>query len=389
MKLSLDRIFELLDTKATGPGARGARRAHQLSIALGVTAMVVCTDPGVHATTGRALDLIFWIVAAMFAVEYAVRLMIVPWANSADKGHRWRARRHWAASFNGLIDAAGMLPLLAIASGMDSGPARLFGALWLIKLAPYAEALELVARVFKAARGPLTSLLLGFLMVLIAAATLAYVFESGAQPKTFGSIPLALWWAITTLTTTGYGDAVPITLAGRILGGAVMLAGIGVLAMWAGILATTFSDEMRRRDFLRTWELVSRVSFFEDLGADLIAEVARLLKPRKLPAGAIVMRAGQPGDCMFFVVTGEVSVQLPAGPLTLGDGAFIGEMALITGAPRSATVVAQTDCELLALDLADFRDLAARHADLTSAIVGEARRRSGAPPKTEPEPMPG
>jgi voltage-gated potassium channel len=118
------------------------------------------------------------------------------------------------------------------------------------------------------------------------------------------------------------------------------------------------------------------VPFFEGLGAGLIAEVARLLKPRKFYEGTSIMRAGEPGDCMYFIVSGQVTVQL-AQPLTIADGSFIGEMALISGAPRTATVTAATDCELLELDLADFRDLAARHPELTTAIVAEAEKRSG------------
>ncbi|MFZ8292018.1 potassium channel family protein, partial [Staphylococcus aureus] len=77
-----------------------------------------------------------------------------------------------------------------------------------------------------------------FGIVLIAAATLAHIAERADQPEVFGSIPKALWWAIVTLTTTGYGDVVPQTAFGRIIAGFVMISGIGVLALLAGILAT-------------------------------------------------------------------------------------------------------------------------------------------------------
>lgn len=376
MTFSFDRLFSLLDAQATGPGAQAARLAHQLAIALGVMIMVMSTEPDWRASLGRAMDLIFWAIAGFFALEYLVRLAIAPHAHRAHPGDPWRARWGWATSFLGLVDLAGSLPVLAVATGVSPDKAMLFAALWLAKLAPYAAAFELIGRVLKSARGPLTSLLLGFLTVLIVAATLAHIFEGEAQPQTFGTIRHSLWWAITTLTTTGYGDAYPITTAGRMLGGLVMLSGIAVLAMWAGILATTFEDEMRRRNFLKTWDLVSRVPFFQGLGATLIGDVAKLLKPRKFYAGTAVMRSGEPGDCMYFIVSGQVTVQI-AQPLTIGDGSFIGEMALISGAPRTATVVAASDCELLELDLADFRDLAARHPELTAAIVAEAERRKG------------
>ena len=375
MKLSVNRLFDLLDAQATGPGASIARLLHQLAIGLGVLIMVMGTEPLWRAAYGRAMDIGFWTIAIFFTFEYVVRLALAPWAHRVHRGDPWRARWDWATSFLGIVDFAASWPVLAVAAGMAPDKAMLFGALWLAKLAPYAEAFELIGRVLKAARGPLTSLLLGFLTVLILSATLAHIFEGETQPATFGTIRHSLWWAIVTLTTTGYGDATPQTTAGRMLGGFVMLSGIAVLAMWAGILATTFEDETRRRNFLKTWDLVSRVPFFEGLGASLIAEVARLLKPRKFYEGTAIMRSGEPGDCMYFIVSGQGGIQLAAKIVALGDGDFIGEMALISGAPRSATVTAQSDCELLELDLADFRDLAARHPELTAAIVTEAERR--------------
>jgi len=111
-----------------------------------------------------------------------------------------------------------------------------------------------------------------------------------------------------TLTTTGYGDVIPQTAAGRVLAGTVMLSGIFVFALWAGILATGFAEETRRRDFLRTWDLVAKVPFFHDIGSSTIADAAGLLRPRDYPAGAIIMRRGEHGDCMYFVASGEVQI---------------------------------------------------------------------------------
>src|SRR4051794_28193617 len=153
------------------------------------------------------------------------------------------------------------------------------------------------------------------------------------------------------MSTTGYGDIVPQTLAGRVLSGAVMIGGIMIFALWTGIIVNGYAEELRRREFLRTWELVAKVPFFHNIGATLIAEVARLLRPRDYPAGAVVVRRGEPGDCMYFVVEGEVEVRLQSGPLSLGPGEFFGEVSLLTGDPRNATIVAARSCTLLALDI--------------------------------------
>jgi voltage-gated potassium channel len=212
-------------------------------------------------------------------------------------------------------------------------------------------------------------------MVLVVAATLMYVIEGEGQPQAFGSIPRALWWAVTTLTTVGYGDEVPATALGRMVAGAVMLCGIGICALWTAILVTGFSFEMRRSEFLRTWDLVARVPYFQGLGAGNIAEVAQLLRPLDVSAGNIVVRRGQPGDCMYFIVSGTVAIDLRPMPLELGPGDFFGEMALLTGEPRTATATALSFCELLHLDLADFRHLEARHPEVAKLIDAEAKRR--------------
>src|SRR5207245_9143305 len=110
----------------------------------------------------------------------------------------------------------------------------------------------------------------------LTASRVAYLLEGDANPDAFASIPAALWWGIVTMTTTGYGDVVPQTAGGRVLAGVVMIGGILVFALWAGIIANGYAHELRRREFLRTWELVAKVPFFHNLGAALLRCVAAL-----------------------------------------------------------------------------------------------------------------
>ena len=262
-------------------------------------------------------------------------------------------------SAGGVFDLIGALPgVLDIV--FSPKYASLYGFIWVFKPVRYAPGLASLQRVISRARHALLSVLLGFGIVLLAAASLAYLLERDAQPELFGSIPLALWWAIVTLTTTGYGDVTPITPLGRILAGFVMVSGILVFALWAGILATGYAEELRRREFLRTWDLVAKVPFFNNVGASVIADVARLLRARDYPARAAIMRRGEPGDCMYFIASGEVEVRLRPGVVRLGPGEFFGEIALLTGEPRNATVVAVQPCTLLTLDIVDFRQLLGR-----------------------------
>ena len=234
-------------------------------------------------------------------------------------------------------------------------------------------------------REPILGVLLLFGMVLTGGAVLGYLAERHAQPAVFTSVGASLWWAITTLTTTGYGDMVPVTPLGRMVGGAVMIGGLGTISLLAGILATGFAAELKRTEFLRSWDMISKVSFFENAGAATIADVASLLRPRDFPARSVVTRRGQPGDCMYFIVDGEVEILIEPKPVRLGPGAFFGEIAILTGAPRNATVITTKVTQLLSLDIADFRALAASRPELTDLIRKEADLRLGKVTEQESE----
>jgi voltage-gated potassium channel len=337
--------------------------------------MLALTVPDLRGAYGAWLSGAFFVIAAFFVGEYALRLYVAPEVPGGEHRGALGTRFAWALSIGGLFDLLGVMP--ALIAVVDHHEASLFSFVWVFKLVRYSPGLTILQRVVTHARHALLSVLLGVFIVLLVAGSLAYLLERHAQPEFFGSIPSALWWAIVTLTTTGYGDAVPHTVAGRMLAGVVMVSGILVFALWAGILASGYADEMRRREFLRTWDLVAKVPFFHNLGATLIAEVARLLRARDYPAGAVIMRRGESGDCMFFVVEGEVEVLLEPKSLRFGAEYFFGELALLTGAPRNATVVASRPCVLLALDIVDFFELLSRQPELARAIHEEAGRRLG------------
>jgi voltage-gated potassium channel len=247
--------------------------------------------------------------------------------------------------------------------------------LWVFKLATHAPGVGLIARVFHNERSALAAAGALFVIVLFSAATVACWLEGERQPEHFGSIPSSLWWVVVTLTTTGYGDVVPLTTPGRLLGGLLMLGGIFVLALLAGILASGFAAEVRRREFVRIWELVARVPFFSEVGAVAIADIVERLRSRSYPAGATVVRKGAAGDSMFFIVSGEVEVKLGTQSRTLTDGDFFGEMALLDRKPRSADVISATPLTVLVLNVVDFYQLAGQQPKLISAIEAEATRR--------------
>jgi len=375
-------LYRVLDPESHDPAARIFRVVHHVLAAFGIAIVLAETMEPVQADYGAELAAGFYVVGGFFIAEYLLRLIAAPSKPGHEHLPALRARALWAVSPGGIFDLVCALPGVLFMT--ERYWASFFGFIWASKYVRYSPGLASLGRVVRNERQSLFSVLLGFGIVLLTAASIAYLLEREANPAVFGSIPAALWWAIVTLTTTGYGDVVPSTVAGRILGGSVMTGGILVFALWSGILANGYAQELRRREFLRTWELVAKVPFFHNIGASLIAEVARLLRPRDYPAGAAVMRRGQPGDCMYFIADGEVEIQLPGQNVYLISGQFFGEVALLTGAPRNATVVATQPSTLLSLDIVDFHELLARQPELARIIHEEAQHRHG---ETAPRPL--
>ena len=365
--MSKPLFFPALAQFAVATAGRNMTKAAYLAVAGGVVMLVLLTvDPAYEAAHGW-VDAVLWACLAFFAFEWAVRLR-----------YAVRKQRGWAYAFSGrgLVDAVGALAVpTALVLGANPKSAWLLGIFWMLKVVPGIPGLRQLRRVLVQESGPLLSVLVIFLMVLFVASVAVYFLEREVQPATFGSVPAALWWAIATLTTVGYGDAVPITPLGRLVAAVVMICGLGVFGLWTGILATGFAAETRRDNFLKTWESVSKVPFFAALGPSAIADVTHMLRTMDLPARTMIIRKGQTGDCMYFLAAGEVEVDLPGKKVTLGDGAFFGEMALLGNNLRSANITTTRVSRLLVLDLVDFRMLMARHPDLAETIDAEARRR--------------
>jgi len=339
-----------------------------VAVTAGVIMMLVLTVAPAYETAHHWVDAVLWACLAFFVFEWVVRL------RSA-----FLAQRGWsyALSGRGLVDAvaAAAIPL-ALVLGADPKSAWLLGVLWMLKVVPGVPGLRQLRRVLVVESGPLLSVLVIFLMVLFLASVAVHFLERDVQPATFGSVPAALWWAVVTLTTVGYGDVVPITPLGRLVAALVMICGLGVFGLWTGILATGFAAETRRDNFLKTWDSVSKVPFFAALGPAAIADVTHMLRIMDLPPRTMIIRKGQVGDCMYFIAAGEVEVDLPGKKVLLGEGAFFGEMALLGNNLRSANITTTRVSRLLVLDLVDFHMLMARHPDLAATIDAEAKRRA-------------
>jgi len=358
-----------------------------LSIACSVCAAVWDTMPGLSPTALGWMGLVSIVTFVIFTIEYVGRLISATGRDPAAAEAPLLSAWHYFRSPLGIVDAMVVLPQLGHAVGL-LGPewARLGAVLAVVKIARYARAIPLVTTVFRNEGRPLLAALTVMLVLLVLAASVMYTLEHDAQPRLFSSIPASLWWAIVTIATVGYGDMAPITVGGRIFAGVTMLIGIAMFAVPAGILATGFASEIRRRDFVVTWNTVAKVPLFAGLDAAGIASIARLLKPQIAPAHYVIVRRAEPATAMFFIMAGEVEVDVQPHPVRLRAGQFFGEIALLRDTQRTATVTALTEVQLLALEASDFRNLIEQYPDLGERIAKVAEGRLyGSPPPPAPQ----
>jgi voltage-gated potassium channel len=352
----------------TATAGRNMTKAAYAAVAIGIVMVAILTIDSAYEAAQSWVDGVLWGCLGFFTFEWAVRIYRT---SSAGRG------LNYLLSLHGVVDTASVVAVpLALLLGASTRTAWLLAVIWVVKVVPGIPGLRQLRRVLVLESGPLFSVLVLFLMVLLLGSVAEYFLERDVQPATFGSVPAALWWAVVTLTTTGYGDVVPVTPLGRVVAAMVMISGLGVFGLWTGILATGFAAETRRDNFLKTWETVSKVPFFASLGPSAIADVTQMLRTIDLPSRAMIIRKGQQGDCMYFIASGEVEVDLPGKKVQLGEGAFFGEMALLGNNTRNANITTTRVSKLLVLDLVDFRLLMARHPDLGETIDAEAKRRA-------------
>ena len=312
-----------------------------------------------------------WIV---LTVEFFLRIWAEPERTTPRGG--LVSRIAYLRSPLGIVDLLAVLPAwINLVHAVDLHWFELAAALSLFKLSRYVPALSLVWNVVVRQSRSIFAALVVLSILLVVAATVIYFFEYEAQPDSFESIPQSLWWAITTMATVGYGDMAPITPIGRLIGGIAMVFGIAMFAVPAGILASGFAEELRKRDFVVNWQSVARVPLFARLDATAIASVAQLLKPRSVSANQAIVRRGDVADSMYFIMEGEVEVELTPTPVRLKQGEFFGEIALIQNIRRTATIFSITNCRLLVLEAVDFHRLVDQVPELKEHIEQTSEER--------------
>lgn len=218
-------------------------------IFLNVLAVVFGSVQSLSARYDRWFDLFEVFSVAVFTIEYAARV----WSCTVDKryAHPVWGRIRFMFTPMALIDLIAVVPSYLTFLKLDLRfvrALRLVRLLRVAKIGRYTEASSLLLKVIRAKKEELTLTMSLLFILAVICASLMYYAEGNVQPDKFPNIPAAMWWAIVTITTIGYGDVFPITTVGKIIGVFTALLGILMIALPTGVFGAAFVEELNRRE---------------------------------------------------------------------------------------------------------------------------------------------
>jgi voltage-gated potassium channel len=210
----------------------------------------------VHGQKFHDFDVISVVI---FSVEYWLRL----WTIVEDERYAdpFLGRLRYVVTPLALVDLLAVLPFyLGFIVSFDLRELRVLRLLRVFKLSRYSSAMGIMTAVLRQEARSMGTVMFVFLVILVFISSLMYLVEHPVQPDVFSDMPTSLWWGVETMTTLGYGDMIPQTWLGKILGGLTALLGVGMIALPAGIMASGFTEQMRlrREDFEQDVEKLAK-----------------------------------------------------------------------------------------------------------------------------------
>jgi voltage-gated potassium channel len=248
------RVYGLLHPIHSGSHtARIIELALMLLIFVNIVAIILESVPRLNASYWQAFLYIEIISVLIFTVEYLLRI----WSSTENPKYAdpVSGRLRYMLSTPLLIDLFAILPFYLAFLPIDLRfirIIRLFRLFRLLKIARYLKALNLIRDVLHEKKEQIYVSVMFIAFLLIIVSTIMFYVENKAQPDVFTSIPASMWWGIETLTTVGYGDMLPVTPLGRLLGGMISVLGIGLFALPAGILSSGLTEHMQKNDKHKT-----------------------------------------------------------------------------------------------------------------------------------------
>ena len=347
-------------------------------IVVNLVAVALESMPAYGTRYELAFDIVEYFSLVVFTVEYGLRI----WGAVEHGPHQHlsatQARLKYVFNPAGLVDLAAVLPFwLALVLPADFRFVLVFRMVRFFKIARYSPAMRSLLDVLYRERRALFGCLVITMGIALVAAALMHLAEGKIQPDKLGTIPDALWWAIVTVGTIGYGDVVPVTAVGKVIATATIFTGLILMALPIGIIATAFSEQIHRRDFIVTWGMIAKVPLFAELDAGEIADISQLLRAQLAETGEIIIREGDHAHSMYFIAAGEVEVALGKKKVRLGVGQFFGEVAVLRRARRAGTVTALTRTNLLVLAAQDLHALMKRDQRIAEGVKDVVEKRTG------------
>jgi len=271
-----------------------------------------------------------------------------------------------------LIDLLAFAPsYLGFLFALDLRVLRIFRLFRLVKLARYSPALPALLGVLYEQRSSLFASMILTLSVMCVSGELMHLAEGAVQPKTFGSMPDAMYWAITTLTTVGYGDEVPITPLGKLIAGFTMVTGLLLFALPIGIIANGFVGDLHRRQFAITWSMLKRQPLFDGFDVDSISEMLDAMSAKLVREHTQITLPGQLASMFYLIVSGQALLEQDGAELDLGPGDIIGAEAMQATNTYKNTVTARSEMRLIVLPGEELRRLARKYPLLGQRVTQE------------------
>ena len=375
------RVYQVLEQGPVGDRLSSTvDRFLVLLIVVNLLAVALESMPQYQTRYAGLFALIEYFSLVVFTVEYGLRL----WCAVEHGPHQHlaarRARMKYAFGTAGIIDLIAVLPFwFTMFLPGDLRFVLVFRMVRFFKIARYSPAMRSLLDVLYTERRALFGCLVIAIGSSVVAASLMHLAEGKVQPDKLGTIPDALWWAIVTIGTIGYGDVVPVTALGKLIATGTIFAGLVMMALPVGIIANAFAEQIHRRDFIVTWSMISRVPLFAELDAAEISDIMGLLRAQVVEPGEVIVRKGDAAHSMYFIAAGEVEIVLKGKkePIRLGVGQFFGEIAVLRRSRRSATVIALARTNLLVLDAHDLHALMQRDLRIAMRIKDVVDKRVG------------
>lgn len=299
---------------------------------------------------------------ATYTLEYVARL----WSSVEDPRigalGAVGGRARFALRPMMIVDFLAFAPsYLGIFFGIDLRVLRIFRLFRLLKLARYSQALQALLGVLLAERSALFASVILLLSMMCLEGELMHIVEGRIQPQALGSLPNAMYWALTTLTTVGYGDITPQTALGKLIAGITMVTGLALFALPVGIIANGFVAGLSRRRFAITWNMLRRQPLLTELDAAALTAFMEAATASLVREHAQIAFAGSDATEFYMIVSGVAHAEEGGGHAELRQGDVIGEEALNRSAPYRRTITAQTDMRVIALSGSELRRLARKY----------------------------